>query len=109
MDGAVVTASGCSPSEPQGTSASPFVSPHRKKLREAALHNLAKQGKRMKRMATLHSATDAVKVGTVVRISAPDVDRARGDPPTIVAVVVETTNKGLHRVATKHMAWMFPC
>ena len=31
MDGAVVTASGCSPSEPQGTSASPFVSPHIKK------------------------------------------------------------------------------
>jgi hypothetical protein len=98
MTGAVV-AETMSPSSDTNLDISPLVSPNRRKLRNDALGNIVKQAKRMKRMATLQSAHDLLTIGTVVRIAAADVDRARGDPPTILTVVVEVTQKGLYRVA----------
>ena len=70
-----------SPSSDTNLDISPLVSPNRRKLRNDALGNIVKQAKRMKRMATLQSSHDLLTIGTVVRIAAADVDRARGDPP----------------------------
>ena len=70
--------------------------------RNEALKNLVKQARKMQHLASKQSTHDIIPVGTVVRIAAPDVDRARGDPTSIVAIIVETNRKGMYRLATKH-------
>ena len=81
---------------------SPLVSPGRALLRREAMNNLVKQARKMQRVASKHSDHDIIPVGTIVRIAASDVDRARADPASIVAVIVETTQKGMYRLATAH-------
>ena len=81
---------------------SPLVSPRRALLRREAMNNLVKQARKMQWVASKHSDHDIIPVGTIVRIAAPDVDRARADPASIVAVIVETTQKGMYRLATAH-------
>jgi hypothetical protein len=58
---------------------------------------MAKQGRKMKAMASLASGDAVLVVGCVVNIKVEDVDRSRIDPTGIVAVVVEVSSKGLYR------------
>ena len=84
-----------SPDAQQNSNKSPFVSPRRALLRNEALKNLVKQARKMQHLASKQSTHDIIPVGTVVRIAAPDVDRARGDPTSIVAIIVETTRSAI--------------
>ena len=53
------------------------------------------QARTMKRVAALHSGPAMLPVGAVVKLEAPNVDRAKLDPTGIVAVVVEVTPAGM--------------
>lgn len=68
--------------------------------RAGALEGLEKQVKRMKLMSD--KKFGQVAVGKTVRIPIPDVDRAKGDLPNILGVVLEITDDGYYRLGTKN-------
>ena len=76
------------------------VSPGRAALRKAAGAALAKQGEKMKKQALSGAGGKELAVGSVVRVSVTDVDRARTDDPTLTCVVVEANAKGRAKVYT---------
>lgn len=68
-----------------------------KKNRESAVKNLQKQGNKM--LSRSAKKLEAVIVGTTVKIPVPEVDRARGAPQNILAVVTEVSD-GFYKLAT---------
>ena len=68
-------------------------SPRRSSLRKQAQVALENQAEVMKIRAGKKHCGPVIEVGTVVQVSAPDVDRARLDPPNATLVVVEQVQK----------------
>ncbi|XP_022180171.1 SCAN domain-containing protein 3-like [Myzus persicae] len=73
--------------------------------RQSSAHNLEKQA--LKMVKTSNRKYDELSVGTTVRLSIPDVDRARGSPRNVLAVVTEVKDD-LYKLCTesgflKHM------
>ena len=67
--------------------------------REEAFHCLSDQAKRMKRSSDKH--LPPVERGATVRIPIPDVDRAKGDARSVLAVVLEVVDEGFYRLGTR--------
>ena len=65
----------------------------------AARGCLQRQASKMLRRTTAKFAE--VKVGDTVSVPIPSPDRARGDPPNVVGVVVEKTDRGLYKIGNR--------
>jgi hypothetical protein len=68
--------------------------PGRKRLREEASESIRHQANRMQRIAESRHGANILEVGTVVRVSVDDVDRARTDAPTATFVIVDAVETG---------------
>jgi len=66
------------------------------KERKKAKENLEKQAKRMKDLSNTKFVV--ANIGSTVRIKIPDVDRGRGDPRSIIAVVLKLTDDGFYQL-----------
>ncbi|XP_060858218.1 KRAB-A domain-containing protein 2-like isoform X1 [Metopolophium dirhodum] len=64
--------------------------------RKKAKENLEKQAKRMKDLSNTKFAV--ANIGSTVRIKIPDVDRGKGDPRSIIAVVLKLTDDGFYQL-----------
>ena len=80
---------------------SPIVSPNRKTIRDECFANLTKQANKMQKRMVLPAGEELLRVGTIVLLEAPEVDRARLDNTQIVTVIVKVSSRGLYRVATQ--------
>jgi len=69
------------------------------KERKKAKENLEKQAKRMKDLSNTKFVV--ANIGSTVRIKIPDVDRERGDPCSIIAVVLKLTDDGFYQLGCK--------
>ena len=69
-------------------------SPNRKRLRDRAVAQMAKQGSEMKKRAKKQDGGSELAVGTVVQVRVDDVDRAKTDPTNATLVVVELVKTG---------------
>lgn len=66
------------------------------KERKKAKETLKIQAKRMTDLSNTKFAV--ANIGSTVRIKIPDVDRGRGDPRSIVAVVLKLTDDGFYQL-----------
>ncbi|XP_071052387.1 uncharacterized protein [Onthophagus taurus] len=68
--------------------------------RNDAKEGLCQQAKKMKITSDkLHPSAD---VGSTVRVKIPDVDRGRGDPRSVLAVVLEVTDDNYYKLGTRN-------
>ena len=70
-----------------------------KMFREAAREGLEKQAKKMK--ATSSKKFQKPTLGQNVRIKIPDIDRAKMDPKSIIAVITDIKDEEFYELGTK--------
>jgi len=70
-----------------------------KVFREAAREGLEEQAKKMK--ATSSKKLQKHTLGQNVRIKIPDIDRAKMDPRSIIAVITDIKEEECYELATK--------
>jgi len=70
-----------------------------KMFREAAREGLEKQAKKMK--ATSSKKFQKPTLGQNVRIEIPDIDRAKMDPKSIIAVIADIKDEEFYELGTK--------
>ncbi|CAH1983819.1 unnamed protein product [Acanthoscelides obtectus] len=68
--------------------------------RSKAAQSLEKQAKKMKEAS--HKVHPPAKVEDNIIIPTPDVDRAKGDLRNVIGVVLEASDDGFYKIATKH-------
>lgn len=68
-------------------------------LRSTARKNLQKQAQTMQKISD--AKFPPASVGDTVTVSVPKVDRGRGDPRNVVAVVLEATEDGFYKLGNK--------
>ena len=77
------------------------VSPTRKRLRDAAALSQERQASRMQRQAARAGGATPLQVGDLFHVGVADVDRGKLSNPTLMCVVVEITDAGSYRLATR--------
>ena len=84
---------------PDGATASISIAEKMKVFGEAAREGLEEQAKKMK--ATSSKKFQISTLGQNVRIKIPDIDRAKMDPRSIIAVITDFRDEGFYELATK--------
>jgi hypothetical protein len=83
---------------PEGTTATISRAPKVKVFRQAAREGLEEQAKKTK--ATSSKKFQKPTLGQNVRIKVPDIDRAKMDPRSIIAVITDIKDEEFYELAT---------